>query len=208
MKRATPKLRADKKKCPTPPNLAEHILALAQIFAANSFLPNEQTARELNYPIFQTLRNPKRRYQLHYEKNAPVAMYDDNTTPRWALLWAHGIEAVAHQKGWQFSHVWPASEDRHAYTRVANLALVPECFGGLTDKQGPLVPFLRWHAWCKYLWKPANKMIPQCPAGFETITWQYLPYKENPARFISDRMGTLNNRVTRTLASLTQAIRP
>jgi hypothetical protein len=44
-----------------------------------------------------------------------------------------------------------------AYTHLANLAMVPEPFASLTDKNGPLTVFLRWHAWEVYGWKPERE---------------------------------------------------
>jgi len=101
-----------------------------------------------------------------------VGMYDDNATPEWAIRWSHEMKG-GRPKGWTVAHVWPES-DRHSYTHLANLALVPEPFATLTDKNGPLTAFLRWHAWHIYRWKPAREPRPTRPHGYGAIKWKYL----------------------------------
>jgi hypothetical protein len=125
-------------------------------------------------------------------------MYDDNTTPTWALLWAHGIVSGS-RTGWGFAHVWPASDDINSYTHLANLAMIPECFASLTDKDGPLTGYLRWHAWTVYQWKPAHMTPPQMPLDYDGIQWRYFPYFENPIVFIRQRLAELNNERVRIL---------
>ncbi len=93
-----------------------------------------------------------------------VGMYDDNTTPRWAFFWAHGIPETAHPSNRTFAHVWEGADNIGAYTHLANLVMVPEPFASLTDKDGPLTGFLRWHAWTVYRWKPASAAAPRATA--------------------------------------------
>ena len=100
-----------------------------------------------------------------------------------------------------FAHVWPASDDINAYARLANLAMVPECFANLTDKNGPLTGYLRWHAWTVYGWKP-NHAEPQMPAGYSDIQWRYLPRFDAPRVFIGQRIAELDNERVRILRSI------
>jgi hypothetical protein len=121
-----------------------------------------------------------------------VGMYDDNTTPTWAMLWAHG-GVLGHRQGWVFAHVWPACDDVDSYTHLANLAIVPECFASLTDKDGPLTSYLQWHAWKKYKWKPKHIGPPQKPADYDTIKWRYFPKFDAPQSYISQKISQLDN---------------
>ncbi len=190
-------------KCPKPVGLSgEDALALAKLFAAHCYLPNPDTAKALPTAIFPTLRDPRRRLQTVTEDNRIIGMYDDNTTPRWALLWSHGIASVAHQRSWQFAHVWPSSNDLRHYTRVANLAMVPESFGGLTDKVGPLVAYLRWHAWQEYRWSPEERSPGYKPHGYDEISWRYLPRHEDPRAFIKNQLERLNNQTVNMLRTI------
>jgi hypothetical protein len=127
-----------------------------------------------------------------------IGMYDDNTTPAWALLWAHGITGGS-RRGWTFAHVWPACDDINSFTHPANLALVSECFASLTDKDGPLTAYLRWHAWTVYGWKPSAEKPPQMPQGYKSIRWRYLTNILAPRQFIRQRLEKLTNQRVRIL---------
>ena len=96
-------------------------------------------------------------------------MYDDNTTPRWALLWSHAFNGTGHPKGWTFAHVWHQAKP-DAYTHVANLVLMPECFASLSDKAGPLVPASS----CGYGLRLAHENRVEAPKGYDTLEWNYL----------------------------------
>lgn len=150
-------------------------IQLANILAAHSWLPNPDVVQAMPGPIFPSIRNPGRRGQIEGD-----LLLDDNTTPRWALFWAHGDSRVAHQKGWTTAHVWAAPKDREAYTCLANLALLPEALASLSDKTGPAVPYLQFHAWNTYGWKPANEATPAKPDAFDDIEWQYMSAPEDP----------------------------
>ena len=157
---------------------------------ATSYLPDPGTVTAFGGAVFPTVRSNSKRVTAIEAEGVVVGMYDDNTTPRWALLWAHGIRGVSKQPslGWTFAHVWPSGMDAGAYTHLANLAMIPECFGSLTDKQGPLTQFLRWHAWTVYQWKPAGEAEPQRPDGYEEVTWNYFAPIASPQEFVRAQM--------------------
>jgi hypothetical protein len=176
-------------RLPDFPSLGEYAVTLAQIVAKTSYLPNPNTVKALRGAAFPTVRNSERRITALENNGIVVGMYDDNTTPRWAMLWAHGIPGVAFPKGrWTFAHVWPSKGDSNAYTHLANLAMIPECFGSLTDKNGPLTGFLRWHAKSVYGWLPSNVSEPEKPEGYDEIRWNYFPQFDDPKGFIRKRL--------------------
>lgn len=156
-------------------SLEKDAVNLTSILATNSWLPNPSVVAALPKAIFPTIRDQQRRGTLEGD-----LLLDDNTSPRWALFWAHGDSRVAHQNGWTTAHVWAAPKDRDAYTCLANLALLPEALASLSDKTGPAVPYLRFHAWNTYGWKPAGEQTPQKPYAYEEIEWRYLPSTDNP----------------------------
>jgi hypothetical protein len=88
------------------------------------------------FPISRA-RKDRPRFTPILQQGQVVGIYDDNTTPTWALLWSHGI-AGGSRAGWAFAHVWTVSDDIKSYTHPANLAMLPECLASLTDKSGPL----------------------------------------------------------------------
>ena len=134
-----------------------------------------------------------------------MGMYDDNSTPQWTIVWAHGLRGTRPQ-GWTIAHVWPTSEDRRSYTHLANLVMVPEAFGSLTDKNGPLTGFLQWHAWSVYGWKPEHKPVPEKPDHFDSIQWRYLPEVNDPKGLIRERLEEYDNQRTRILRPIMEEL--
>ena len=183
----------------------EYHLALAQMVANTSWLPNPNVVKALERAVFPTVRRRRNHAMFSHvvENGLPIGMYDDNATPTWALLWSHGI--TGRRKGWTVAHVWPETDCMQSFTHVANLALIPECFGTLTDKTGPLTTFLRWHAWHVYQWKPPQHAEPTKPEGFDTITWRYFESVPNPTALILARLRKLNNRRTRILLPIMES---
>lgn len=159
---------------------------LVRIAAARTYLPHPKTVAQFPGAVFPTIRNPRQREQPVEFEGRITGMYDDNTTPRWALLWAHGIPGKSKQptKGWTISHVWDRSKDISAYTHLANLALLPEYLGSLSDKQGPLTHHLRFHAWHVYGWRPEGSEIPVEPSSYGAIQWHYFDPVDDPVGFL------------------------
>ena len=174
-------------KVPTLPSFETLWLPFAEAVAKTSYMPNPAVVRTVAGAVFPTTRNQKARRTAIEGENGVVGMYDDNTTPRWALLWAHGFGGISKNgsKGWTFAHVWPTKDDRDSYTNLANLAMIPECFGSLTDKDGPVTHYLRWHAWIIYGWKPPGKPVPAKPPEYDSLVWRYFDAIDNPVGFIA-----------------------
>lgn len=178
----------------------KYIPKLAQMVAEFSWLPNAETVRSWDRAVFPTKRANRlyARFTPIIESGEEVGMYDDNTTPTWAMLWSHGMVGGG-RKGWAFAHVWQASDDMSSYTCLANLAMIPECFASLTDKDGPLTSYLRWHAWVKYDWKPDHVEPPHMPPDYDQVQWRYLEHHSKSKQFINDRLVKQNNQRTKIL---------
>lgn len=189
------------RKYPNPEIPVEHVLPLAQLVAQTSWLPDPETVGAFGRAVLPTLRARagKPRLSLFLENDEPAGMYDDNVTPAWALFWSHGIIKGTRPPGWTVAHVWPETDCIHSYTQLANLALIPECFGTLTDKTGPLTDFLKWHAWEVYQWKPDRKAPPGKPVGYETVTWRYFEKAADPKALIRQMVTGSDNQRTRIL---------
>jgi len=187
-------------RIPQPDSLDEYYLALAPIVATTSWLPNPTVVAKLGRSIFPTCRYKAKHPRLSsiLENVSVVGMYDDNVTPEWAVFWAHGLMGTR-PKGWTIAHVWSASEDISAYTHLANLAMVREPLASLTDKDGPLTGYLRWHAWSVYHWKPANQADLAKPTGYDALVWRYLDAVDDPKALIRQRFAVSDNQRTRIL---------
>jgi len=191
---------------PRPDSLDEHIPTLASMVAATSWLPHQAVVAHLGRAVFPTSRYKREhpRFSLIEENGSVVGMYDDNATPEWAIFWAHGLKGTR-TKGWTIAHVWPSSEDVEAYTHLANLAMVREPFASLTDKNGPLTGFLRWHSWEVYQWKPEQKDVPTKPDGYDSIKWRYLEAVSDPKALIRQRLSEADNERTRILRPIIES---
>jgi len=185
---------------PIPPleSLGEHSPTLANIVARTSYLPHPDVVKAVGGVVFPTVRSTSQRMKLLMRDGAAIGMYDDNYTPTVALLWAHGIVGGS-RKGWGFAHIWSAANDINSYSHLANLAMIPECFASLTDKDGPLTGYLRWHAWTVYQWKPDHVEPPQMPLDYGNIQWRYFPKFDESKLFIRQRLAELDNERIRIL---------
>ena len=177
---------------------------LSRIAVPYCRFPHPGVVKRLGGAVFSVVRNSSRRTELG-KQNGRRVMYDDNTTPRWALLWSHGIEITGHPRRWTFAHVWNESKDPGGYTHVANLVMTPECFGSLADKDGPLVACFRYHAAAVYGWRPVGRVAVERPAGYEDLAWTYLAPHPDPRGFIRERLFNLNNKRVQALRELSTA---
>ncbi len=172
--------------------------AIARSVAHLCQLPNVSAVEAFQKAVFPTQRDNSRRGERIYHGSTPVGMYDDNTTPRWALRWAHGIpggdEAL---RGWHVAHVWNNCNTLECYTRLENLLLVPAAYAGLTDEDGPLAPYLRYHAFKSYdEWFPEGMPQPQKPDDYDTFSneWRYLDAEADAPSLVFKRLEKSKSR--------------
>ena len=182
---------------------------LVRMVAETSWLAHPDTVKAFGRTIFPTVRARKNHKRLGevLRDGVAVGMYDDNTTPRWAFLWAHGIPITHHPSARTFAHVWEGADDIASYNHLANIVMVPEPFAGLTDKKGPMTRYLRWHAWSVYEWMPEHASVPQKPEDFDGIVWQYLPKIAEPMAFIRERITDLDNERVRLLRPIMERLK-
>lgn len=193
----------------TPPpaleDLGEDRFELVRIVVRHCLMPHPEVVAAFGKAVFPSIRDQKNRLTVS-EIDGRAVLLDDNVTPRWALLWAHGVKNTEHLKGWTFAHVWGQPKNPDAYTHLANLCMMPEFFGSLSDKDGPLCDYLKFHAWDQYGWSPSGS-APVKPPGFDAVAWRYLSSIRNPRAFVSERMAALDNQRTRLLQAVASSIR-
>jgi hypothetical protein len=161
--------------------------AIALMAAQFCRLPDPDTVITFGKAVFPTQRKTALRGSFIIdESNKEIGMWDDNTTPRWALIWSHDIQSGNKAlKGWHVAHVWNNCNTLECYTRLENLFLVPAAYAGLTDDDGPLAPYLRYHAFAAYeQWHPECKQRPEKPDDYDSFSnaWQYLDVEDGNAR--------------------------
>lgn len=181
-----------------PPALGISHVELATRILPYCYLPHPEVVSAFaGNAVFPTIRARPR----GYVNERDGVLYDSNKSPKWAILWAHGIGRRLGQ-GWMLAHVWPTPHDPNSYTNLANLAIIPECYGTLTDKEGPLAPYLRYHAVSRYGWKPDGASAPKTPDGYSDIPFSYLGRHNNPTGFVRSRLIALNNQRVQKLRAL------
>ena len=176
-----------KRNLPTIDYKGKDARAIALLAARLCLLPDKKTVSQFEKAVFPTKRKTALRGSLIIDKsNKEIGMWDDNTTPRLALIWSHDIQSGNKAlKGWHVAHVWNNCNTLECYTRLENLFLVPAAYAGLTDDDGPLAPYLRYHAFAAYeQWHPECKQRPEKPDDYDSFSnaWQYLDVEDGNAR--------------------------
>lgn len=174
---------------------------LAEITIRYCKFPHPDVVSRLGKATFPVIRNTSKRLKTEYLDGRKV-MFDDNTTPRWSLLWSHGYEQTGHPKGFTCAHVWSMSKDPKVYTHVANLFITRESFASLSDKEGPLVPYLRYHAKKVYGWQPKGTGTLDKPCGYDELEWNYFNPIDNPQDHIRRRLEQSKSERARILLEL------
>ncbi len=187
-----------------PPNFDRDAILLVVLAARYCLMPHPDVVSRLEVVPFPVIRNSGKRGKTDLVDDRTV-MYDDNTIPRWAIFWSHGDGRTAHIKGCSIAHVWAMPKDPDAFTNVANLAIIPECLASLTDKDGPLVPFLQYHAQSSYGWRPKDCPAIEKPPGYDCIRWNYIEPSDDlgdPNRYILDRLTESRSRPAECILEL------
>ncbi len=184
-----------------PPKLYDDALALCKIVVPYCKMPHWDVVKKLNGPVFPVIRNHGRRFEKDTKDGCRI-MFDDNTAARWAFLWSHDLGSTAHpHNGWHFAHVWEKPKDPQSYTNVANLLMLPAGLASLSDKHGPLSPYLRYHAKQVYDWQPNDNAIEK-PQGYDELEWKYLDSYPEPWSAIRERIERSNAKPARVLRCL------
>ena len=163
--------------------------AIALLAARLCQLPDTEIVKQFKRAIFPSKRKTALRARPIIDKSKKeIGMWDDNTTPQWALIWSHGVRVGNRTlKGWHVAHVWNNCNNVQCYTRLENLLLVPAAYAGLTDDDGPLTPYLRYHAFKAYDWKPKGKPVPKKPPEYQRFA--------SKRRYLSAAPGNARERV-------------
>lgn len=180
-----------------PNTLDEYAFDLARVVARTSLLPNPEVVRACPSPIFPSIRANRALGSRGTiaTVGAERLMLDDNTTPRWALLVAHGFgpSLPSKSRGWSLAHVWSRAQCPASYTHLANLALVPAPLSTLTDGTSPVASYIRYHAYSTYGWHPHDEEAPREPPAFNEVDWNYMTYSGSPQSNLSRFMKTTSN---------------
>ena len=127
---------------------------------------------------FQRARHDQKRREY---KDGTIR-FDDNTHANTAIKTAilkglshYGIHGGSKQlfSGFEACHIWPETcYDARYHTSVANIILLPREIAGLTDHCTAVEELLKYEAWKRFGFKPAEAAIPERPKNYGKITWR------------------------------------
>ena len=150
------------------------------------FLDPATVAQTGGRAIVPSVRNMGRRRQLGELPDGRGVLFDDNSSPTDAFLWAanriKGTDV-------QFNHVWACASDPDAYTALWNLCCTPAFLAKATDSDRDVQAVLRYRSWELYGCRPIGTAEPVRPPGYETLTWHPSPPP------IADLEGTFRKRM-------------
>ena len=130
-----------------------------------------------HYTLQRARHDEKRR-----EYKDAVVRFDDNTYANTAIKTAvlkglshYGIHGGSKQlfRGFEVCHIWPETcYDARYHTSVGNLVLLPREIAGLTDHCMAVEELLKYEAWKRFGFKPAEAEVPAKPKNYNKITWK------------------------------------
>lgn len=135
--------------------------------------------------IYGSWYNCKYQRAKHFQKRGEKCgdiTFDDNTYANNAIKLAllkglerYGIHGSSRQifKGFETCHIWPDTcYDARYHTSVANVVLLPREIAGLTDHCQAVEDLLKYEAWKRFGFKPAEADIPAKPKNYNKIVWR------------------------------------
>lgn len=154
------------------------------------FLHPDTVAQTGGEALFPVARNMVMRGKFGELPDGRQAMFDDNTSPTNAYLWAARL-ARSEIRDVQFNHVWPASNDRDAYTALWNVCMTPAFLSKTTDGSNhpEVIAALRYRAYLLYGALPHDQVVPEKPEGFDELRWAPFPGA------VTNLEATLRNRL-------------
>jgi hypothetical protein len=166
---------------------------LEAVAAHTLFLHPDTVDQTRGQPVFPVIRNPNRRGERTIAEGREV-MFDDNTTPTLAFLWAARRKKGADV---QYNHVFGDPRNPATYTALWNLCVTPAFLAKTTDGSNhpEVLTALRYRTLELSGYWPEGEDRPTEPARYRALTWPEPP----PA--LSDLEGELRRRLAQAPAS-------
>ena len=166
---------------------------LEAVAAHTLFLDPDTVDQTRGQPVFPVIRNPNRRGERTVAEGREV-MFDDNTTPTLAFLWA-----ARRKKGpdVQYNHVFGDPRNPATYTALWNLCVTPAFLAKTTDGSNhpEVLSALRYRTLELYGYWPEGEERPSEPTGYRDLSWP------DPPPAVPDLEGELRGRLAQAPAS-------
>lgn len=151
--------------------------SLAQAVAALSRFAHPVTVAQTgNHALFRVVRSTASRGAIVDVGGGRRLMYDDNSTPTLAFLWAHGLARSGRRaaRDVQYNHVYDRvsrfTDNADVYTSLANLCVTPAFLSKLTDHDEEVVALLRYRVYDLHGYAPTGE-VPARPPGYGSLAW-------------------------------------
>ena len=157
---------------------ADYETVLHAVAAHTVFLHPDTVDQSKGSALFRLVRDPTRRGKFDTLPDGRSVMYDDNTGPTLAFLWA---AQRAKGRDVQYNHVWGDPRNPDTYTALWNLCATPAFLAKTTDGSNhpEVVRLLRYRAFDLFGRVPAGEEKPVRPSGYESLTWLPAPEPVN-----------------------------
>lgn len=164
------------------------------------FLHPDTVAQTNGRAVFPAVRDPGRRGTFGELEGFGPVLYDDNTTPTAAFLWA-----AQRAKGpdVQFNHVWNTSGDPRSYTALWNLCCTPAFLAKTTDTHRATQALLRYRSWDLFGHVPSGEVVPVEPHGYRDLKWPDPPPSVDDLEFVLRKTIATKNEHRATVAART-----
>jgi hypothetical protein len=202
----------------------EYGSVVAAVAAHARFLHPEmvrQTAGSALFPIvrWQPKAEPDLFRRVGTVDGDREVVFDDNTSPRDAFLWAAGLPAYSSNRypDYVFTHIWDRDEgdrgarkyarDPDAYTALWNVCATPAFLAKTTDTLPEVREALRFHAYKHYGARPAAAPEPKEPNGYSKLPWRaWIPARAQQLEdMLRDRLNRKRLNVTNPHPALVAA---
>lgn len=134
------------------------------------FLHPSTVAQTKGQPLFRTVRDPGQRGRYGTLADGTAVMFDDNSTPAHAFMWAAQRVKGADV---QLNHLWGDPKNPLTYTALWNMCATPAFLAKTTDGSNhpEVLAVLRYRAYDLYGHYPEREDRPKKPKGYDSLTW-------------------------------------
>jgi hypothetical protein len=149
---------------------AGYVTVAEGVAAHTLFLHPDTVAQAGRDALFRIVRDPSRRGSFGQLPDGTDVMFDDNTSPKLAFLWAAQCSTGPDV---QYNHVWSDPRNPATYTALWNLCATPAFLAKTTDGSNhpDVLALLRFRAYELFGRWPDGEQEPPVPVGYDQLRW-------------------------------------
>lgn len=150
--------------------------SIVDAVAAHALFLHPDTVRQTRgHALFPIIRDSHRRGQTVVLDGLREVMFDDNSSPTLAFMWA--AQRTKKARDVQFNHLWSDPRDPNTYTALWNLVVTPAFLAKTTDGSNhpEVQAALRYRSFDLYGFFPDGEAPPQPPDRYDVLSWLPFP---------------------------------